>query len=184
MERIPAPSRTRKHILITDSVLDRLGHDDELEMLGSGLALDRYYDMIINLRTAGWRRIAIVTDHLGSFTGLGTVSPERRPYPVLSIGRGVRMAFLLLLNCASPIAMPQEVAGRLWLHVVLHAGACMVDLAIFIKLHPFRNGLSRVWQSPGRGQAQPVDVRITPNSANSFCTATYLVADGSRDSIY
>jgi len=60
---IPAPAKGRTRLLITDDIIDQLGHDDELELLGSTIALERYRDVVIRLRDAGWRRILVVTDH-------------------------------------------------------------------------------------------------------------------------
>jgi len=61
--RIPAPAKNRSRICIADDIIDQLGHDDELEMLGTGIALERYRDLVMQLRDAGWRHILVVTDH-------------------------------------------------------------------------------------------------------------------------
>lgn len=57
----PAPQRTR--LIVHDDIIDKLGHDDQLEALGAGLALERYLAAIERLRDAGWTQIFIVTDH-------------------------------------------------------------------------------------------------------------------------
>jgi hypothetical protein len=60
---IPEPQQGRTRLLITDDMIDKLGHDDELELMGAGVALDRYRKAMVLLRDTGWRRILVVTDH-------------------------------------------------------------------------------------------------------------------------
>jgi len=60
---IPAPAVKRTRLVIHDDALDQLGHDDQLEALGSEPVLARYLTVIGRLRDAGWRRILMVTDH-------------------------------------------------------------------------------------------------------------------------
>ena len=60
---IPEPQPGRTRLLITDDTIDKLGHDDELELMGAGIALDRYRKAMVLLRDKGWRRILVVTDH-------------------------------------------------------------------------------------------------------------------------
>ncbi|MDP9316741.1 MAG: protein kinase [Chloroflexota bacterium] len=60
---VPEPAKGRTRLFIADNSIDRLGHDDELERMGSSIPLDRYQIAITALRNAGWRRILIVTDH-------------------------------------------------------------------------------------------------------------------------
>jgi len=60
---IPAPAVKRTRLVIHDDALDQLGHDDQLEALGSEPVLVRYLAVIGRLRDAGWRRILMVTDH-------------------------------------------------------------------------------------------------------------------------
>ncbi len=58
----PAPGK-RPRLVVHDALIDKLGHDDELEGLGPRAPLDRYLRAVALLRDQGWRRILIVTDH-------------------------------------------------------------------------------------------------------------------------
>jgi hypothetical protein len=60
---LPEPTRQRARLVITDALIDKLGHDDELDVLGTQVAQNRYVDAIMRLRDSGWRRILVVTDH-------------------------------------------------------------------------------------------------------------------------
>jgi hypothetical protein len=60
---VPSPGAGRSRLVIYDDAIDKLGHDDELEALGSGLIRERYLKAIQRLRQEGWLRILIVTDH-------------------------------------------------------------------------------------------------------------------------
>jgi len=61
--RVPEPEPGRGRLVVTDDAIDKLGHDDQLEMQGSGPALERYATAVARLRDAGWLRILAVTDH-------------------------------------------------------------------------------------------------------------------------
>ncbi len=60
---IPAPTQGCTRLFITDATIDTLGHDDELALMGAGVALERYRKAMVQLRDQGWRRILVVTDH-------------------------------------------------------------------------------------------------------------------------
>jgi hypothetical protein len=60
---LPAPAAGRTRLFLTDAVIDKLGHDDELEAMGGAVAVERYAALVERLRDAGWRRILFVTDH-------------------------------------------------------------------------------------------------------------------------
>ena len=59
----PAPAAKRARLIIYDDAIDKLGHDDELEALGSRHIRERYLQAIGRLRDTGWLRILVVTDH-------------------------------------------------------------------------------------------------------------------------
>ena len=59
----PPPAHGRTRLVIYDDTIDTLGHDDELEAQGSGIALNRYSALVRRLHDAGWSRILITTDH-------------------------------------------------------------------------------------------------------------------------
>jgi hypothetical protein len=49
--------------VVFDDLIDKLGHDEELEAMGSGQVMQRYLSAIEHLRDKGWLRVLIVTDH-------------------------------------------------------------------------------------------------------------------------
>lgn len=60
---IPKPGSECLRLVIHDAAIDKLGHDDELEVQGSDEVLKRYQTLVERLRDQGWRRILVVTDH-------------------------------------------------------------------------------------------------------------------------
>ncbi len=60
---MPSPTRELPYLIIHDAILDRMGHDDELEHQGHPQILQRYINVVERLREAGWHRILVVTDH-------------------------------------------------------------------------------------------------------------------------
>lgn len=60
---VPPPEPHRRRLVIADAAIDKLGHDDQLELRGASVALDQYGKAIAQLRDAGWLRILVVTDH-------------------------------------------------------------------------------------------------------------------------
>jgi hypothetical protein len=60
---VVGPSTKRIRLVIYDNTLDKLGHDDELQAVGTSAVIDRYIDALTLLQNAGWNRILIVTDH-------------------------------------------------------------------------------------------------------------------------
>jgi hypothetical protein len=88
--KLPAPAPGAR-LIIHDALIDKLGHDDELERLGADAALNRYIDAIERLRDCGWRRIFIVTDH-GFIHAVPTherSSPLPAPQPAFSSRRAL-----------------------------------------------------------------------------------------------
>jgi len=98
-------------VVITDDLIDQLGHDDELELIGSGPALDRYRTAITQLRDAGWRRVLIVTDH-GYIHWAG--NDEKRQAPPIP-GAPYRARRALAFPIATQLAEPHVLApGGAW----------------------------------------------------------------------
>ena len=62
-QEVPKPTKSRPRLVVADHTLDDQGHDGELEAAGSTEILQRYVQVILRLRDAGWLRIAVVTDH-------------------------------------------------------------------------------------------------------------------------
>jgi len=60
---IPEPQAKRSRLVIFDDLIDKLGHDEELEAMGSDQVIKRYLTAIEHLRDTGWLRVLVVTDH-------------------------------------------------------------------------------------------------------------------------
>jgi len=86
----PAPGK-RSRLVIHDALIDKLGHDDELEGLGPSAALERYGRAVAQLRDRGWRRILIVTDHgfIHTVSAGETNSPPPVPSPAYASRRAL-----------------------------------------------------------------------------------------------
>ncbi len=108
---IPPPEKRRPLLVITDDLIDKLGHDDELEMLGGHLALERYARAVERLRDAGWRRVLIVTDHgyLHRASAVEHAAPPPAPDPAYKSRRA------LAYPATTTLAGPQGLApGGHW----------------------------------------------------------------------
>lgn len=160
--QVPQPGKGRKAIVITDDLIDQLGHDDELELIGGELALDRYRTAIIQLRDAGWRRVLVVTDH-GYIHWAGT--DEKRPAPPIpgAVYRSRRvLAYPTGVSLAEPHALT---ADGLW-RVLPARGASA--WSAYGKLGYFHGGASlQEWIIPclqidWPAQADPVAVMVQP----------------------
>ena len=60
---VPAPQTKRNRLVVFDDLIDKLGHDEELEAMGSDQVMQRYLTAIEHLRDRGWLRVLVVTDH-------------------------------------------------------------------------------------------------------------------------
>src|SRR5258708_28525917 len=60
---VPAPQAKRNRLVVFDDLIDKLGHDEELEAMGSDQVVQRYLTAIEHLRDKGWLRVLVVTDH-------------------------------------------------------------------------------------------------------------------------
>src|SRR5437588_10642133 len=60
---LPTPQTKRSRLVVFDDLIDKLGHDEELEAMGSDQVMQRYLTAIENLRDRGWLRVLVVTDH-------------------------------------------------------------------------------------------------------------------------
>jgi hypothetical protein len=60
---VPSPQAKRSRLVVFDDLIDKLGHDEELEAMGSDQVMQRYITAIEHLRDKGWLRVLIVTDH-------------------------------------------------------------------------------------------------------------------------
>jgi hypothetical protein len=60
---VPPPQAKRNRLIVFDDLIDKLGHDEELEAMGSDQVMQRYLTAIQHLRDRGWLRVLVVTDH-------------------------------------------------------------------------------------------------------------------------
>ncbi len=60
---VPTPQAKRNRLVVFDDLIDKLGHDEELEAMGSDQVMQRYLTAIEHLRDKGWLRVLVVTDH-------------------------------------------------------------------------------------------------------------------------
>src|SRR6266516_1995645 len=60
---VPLPQTKRNRLVVFDDIIDKLGHDEELEAMGSEQIMQRYLTAIEHLRDKGWLRVLVVTDH-------------------------------------------------------------------------------------------------------------------------
>lgn len=159
---VPQPGKGRMAVVITDDLIDQLGHDDELELSGTGAVLERYRTAITQLRDAGWRRVLIVTDH-GYIHWAG--NDDKRLTPPLA-GATYRARRALAYPASTTLAEPHVFApGGDW-RVLPARGAA--SWSAYGKLGYFHGGASlQEWIIPciqieWPSKAQPVQVRVQP----------------------
>jgi serine/threonine protein kinase len=160
--QIPAPAKNRKRLVVTDMAIDQLGHDDELERLGSSAIIDRYREAIMRLRDSGWLRVLIVTDH-GYIHWSG--SDERRLQPPIS-GPAYRSRRALAYPAHTSISDTHvSTPGGQWKVVPAPGAACW---SAYGGLGYFHGGASlQEWIIPcvqidWPTTAQPVQVSLQP----------------------
>ncbi|MCG8353845.1 MAG: protein kinase [Chloroflexales bacterium] len=182
--RTPQPSKERKVIVITDDLIDQLGHDDELESLGGGAALDRYRSVITQLRDAGWRRVLVVTDH-GYLHWAG--ADEKRLAPPVS-DPAYRSRRALAYPISVPLAEPHVLApGGTW-RVLPARGASA--WSAYGKLGYFHGGASlQEWIIPclqieWPAQAQPVGVVVQSPAKGILSAQPRIIVHIERGSIF
>lgn len=159
---IPEPAGVRPRLVITDATLDHLGHDDELERMGSSSILERYREAIIRLRESGWHRVLIVTDH-GYIHWSGSQEQRLQP-PVANPAYRSRRA--LAYPRTTPLREAHSYApGGQWLVVPALGAACW---SAYGGLGYFHGGASlQEWVIPCVQidwpiTAQPVSVVLQP----------------------
>ncbi|GAB4212943.1 MAG: hypothetical protein OHK0022_49430 [Roseiflexaceae bacterium] len=158
--QVPQPGKGRQVLVISDDLIDQLGHDDELELLGSNLAIERYRNAIGLLRDAGWRRVLVVTDH-GYIHWAGS---DQRPQPLPAPGPAYRSRRALAYPVSAGLAAPLVLApGGGW-QVLPARGAA--SWSAYGKLGYFHGGASlQEWIIPciqieWPSHAQPVGVSM------------------------
>lgn len=158
----PPPSSGRTRLVVYDSAIDMLGHDDELEAQGSDVVVDRYAALVRRLYEAGWSRILVTTDH-GFILWPGSQETST-PAPALDPTYSTRRA--LAYPAQVTLAGPQALApGGRW-RVALSSGAAC--FRTYGGLGYFHGGAAlQEWIIPCLAlewpvQAQPVMVEVEP----------------------
>src|SRR6266571_821581 len=159
---VPSPQTKRNRLVVFDDLIDKLGHDEELEAMGSDQVMQRYLSAIEHLRDKGWLRILVVTDH-GFIHWPG--SDERHvPPPLPNPAYSSRRA--LAYPEATRLDGPQGLApGGKW-RIAVPSGAA--SFRAYGGLGYFHGGASlQEWIIPcikieWPQKASPVNVRIQP----------------------
>src|SRR6266487_1637327 len=159
---VPAPQAKRSRLVVFDDLIDKLGHDEELEAMGSDQVMQRYLTAIEHLRDRGWLRVLVVTDH-GFIHWPGSEERHISP-PVAGPAYSSRRA--LAYPEQVKLSGPQGLApGGKWRIVVPSGAACF---RAYGGLGYFHGGASlQEWIIPcikieWPQKASPVNVRIQP----------------------
>ncbi|GAC1560601.1 MAG: hypothetical protein NVS2B2_22210 [Ktedonobacteraceae bacterium] len=117
---VPTPQGKRPLLFLFDALLDKLGHDEELEGWGTKAIQDNYINVIERLRDTGWERILIVTDH-GFISWPGSIEHRVTPLPDAAYSSRRAMAY----PAETQLAGPQGLApGGKWRIAVPHGAEC------------------------------------------------------------
>lgn len=117
--KISEPDDKLTRLFIFDSLIDKLGHDEELEPLGTRDVQQRYLRTIAHLHDKKWQRVLIVTDH-GFIHWPGTIErhvPPPLPNPVYTSRRALAYPADIQLEGAQGLA-----PGGKW-RIALASGA-------------------------------------------------------------
>ena len=117
---VPTPQGKRPLLFLFDALLDKLGHDEELEGWGTKDIQDNYINVIELLRDNGWERILIVTDH-GFIHWPNSVEHRVTPQPDAAYSSRRAMAY----PAETQLAGPQGLApGGKWRIAVPNGAEC------------------------------------------------------------
>ncbi len=159
---VPSPQAKRSRLVIFDDLIDKLGHDEELEAMGSDQVMQRYLTAIEHLRDRGWLRVLVVTDH-GFIHWPG--SEERHVSPPVA-GPAYSSRRALAYPAHVKLSGPQGLApGGKWRIALPSGAACF---RTYGGLGNFHGGASlQEWiiscvKIEWPQKASPVNVRIQP----------------------
>ncbi len=159
---IPSPAPKRTRLVIYDSSIDKLGHDDELEAAGTGGVIERYLGAIQRLSEAGWSRTLIVTDH--GYIHWPTSEEKNASFPAPNPAYSSRRA--LAYPSSVTFSGPQGLApGGRW-RVAVPSGAA--SFRTYGGMGYFHGGASlQEWIVPCITiewplQARPLEVQLRP----------------------
>ena len=159
---VPSPQAKRNRLVVFDDLIDKLGHDEELEAMGSEQVMQRYLTAIECLRDKGWLRVLVVTDH-GFIHWPG--SDERHVSPPVA-GPAYSSRRALAYPESVNLSGPQGLApGGKWRIAIPSGAACF---RAYGGLGYFHGGASlQEWIIPcikieWPQKAKPVNLKIQP----------------------
>jgi hypothetical protein len=119
--KIPEASNKCNRLFIFDNLIDKLGHDEELEPLGTREVQQRYLRTIEHLREKHWQRVLIVTDH--GFIHWSGTNERQVPPPLPDPAYTSRRA--LAYSSEAVLDGPQGLApGGKWRIAVASGASC------------------------------------------------------------
>ncbi len=150
---VPAPKEKRPLLFLFDAIIDKLGHDEELEGWGTKQIQDSYVKTIELLRDNGWERVLIVTDH-GFIHWPGSIERKVSPLPDATYSSRRAMAY----PAETQFEGPQGLApGGKWRIAVSNGAACF---RAYGGLGFFHGGASlQEWIVPCLKIAWPIQAR-------------------------
>lgn len=117
---LPAPQGKRPLLFLFDAIIDKLGHDEELEAWGTKHIQENYVQTIGLLRDNGWERVLIVTDH-GFIHWPGSIEHKVSPLPDAAYSSRRAMAY----PAETYLEGPQGLApGGAWRIAVPNGAEC------------------------------------------------------------
>jgi hypothetical protein len=158
---VPAPQAKRPLLFLFDAIIDKLGHDEELEGLGTKQIQENYVKTIVLLRDKGWERVLIVTDH-GFIHWPGSVERKVSPLPDAAYSSRRAMAYPAETHFVGPQGLAP---GGKWRIAVPNGAECF---RTYGGLGFFHGGASlQEWIVPclkitWPEQARPVTVTMQP----------------------
>ncbi len=159
---VAGPTTKRTRLVIYDNTLDKLGHDDELQAVGTSNIIDRYIHALALLQNAGWNRILIVTDH--GYIHWPSSEEKNVPAPAPSPAYANRRA--MAYPASTKLKPPHALAPGGRFRVAFPSGAA--SFRTYGGLGYFHGGASlQEWIIPSiavewPSQAQPVQVELQP----------------------
>jgi hypothetical protein len=161
-DKIPEPHDKVTRLFIFDDLIDKLGHDEELEPLGTREARHRYLRVIEHLRDKRWQRVLIVTDHgFIHWPGINE-HPIAPPLPDAAYSSRRAMAYRADASFVGPQG---QAPGNKWRIAVASGASCF---RTYGGLGFFHGGASlQEWIVPCLAiawprKAKPVDVAVRP----------------------
>ncbi|HVB25512.1 MAG TPA: PglZ domain-containing protein [Ktedonobacteraceae bacterium] len=117
---VPKPQGKQPLLFLFDAIIDKLGHDEELEAMGTAAIQKNYVETIELLRDNEWERVLIVTDH-GFIHWPGTLERKVSPVPDAAYSSRRAMAYPAERHLDGPQGLAP---GGKWRIAVPSGAAC------------------------------------------------------------